>query len=621
MNAYLFTCTSTIECIGTSKHEGVGENGARSIAELLLSQRADIEKNVEGWGIPLSVAASKGRADIVRVLLSAEANAIDGVALSNAVREGSIEIVQQLLAAGSKAEPILAQKPETVIDEAFAVHGLDDSVFRLLLDYAPPTMRRFVEACAAGSVVSVGIMLDKDGIDINGQDEANGDYPLQVAASHLQAEVVRLLLSNGADMSCKSAKHGTPLMTALEACAASTLRSLKSENVKKLVDELSLPKSRGGMGYYTDLVATAGFFEKTIFAAVQGDRPDIVALLLQKAPLTKHIHPEYTTPLHLACAIGNGASVRKLLEHGAKATVLDARGRTPLTIALEKKRQRGRRHSHVSNQIIKLHMQRSGGIGVTVKMLEAVPTQYNLEELLKHRPVYRITPEILKSQKELKCMKLLLDIDPETPVTEEVVFRALKIGDDVNRRYSRHEQEGKDVLEALFDRSPDIIVTEEMMQAVRCEEDMEILLKHLEPGTRISTDVIVAVSKLGEGHVYLTMRPLLKFDPSIRLDPKMALQMIRYPNAFNALEMLLEHDSRMPVTDEMFLEIFGELNEPDREELADLMHKYGTRLVFTDEVREAIDRAYQNESEAATKMQLYSLRVADEDDIESVGRK
>ncbi|KAF2808296.1 uncharacterized protein BDZ99DRAFT_419279 [Mytilinidion resinicola] len=278
------------------------------------------------------------------------------------------------------------------------------------------------------------------------------------------------------------------------------------------------------------------------------------------------------------------------------------------------------KRSYAGNEIIKRLMQRSGGIGVTAKMLEAVHSHYDLKYLLEHKPVCRITPEILKSQKQLKCMKLLLDIDPETPVTKEVVFRALEIGNDFDRRYRKHEQEGKDVLETLFDRSPDIAVTEEMVQAARCAADMEILLKHLEPGTRISTDVVAAISKLGLGEAYLTMRPLLKFDPSIRLDPKMALQMIGYGNGINVLEMLLEHDPSMPVTEEMFLQIFGQtLRESDGKELADVMHKYGTSLVFTDKVREVIDHAYQNKSEAAIKKRFYSLRMTDEDGIEPVG--
>ena len=727
--------------------------GYLDIIKLLLSHGADLEINVEGSGTPLSVAASKGRADIVRLLLSAGANAADGAALYHAVREGSIEIAQEPLAAGSRSEPVLplacrqgllptielllekvfdGERPETVIDEVFAIHGLDDSVFRLLLDYAHPSMKRFVQVCAAGSLASVESMLDKGGIDINGQIETNGDYPLQVAALHLQPEVVRFLLISGAVVNCKSAKHGSPLISSLEACAASTLLSLKSEQTKSLVDRLYLPEPVTYHRFYTsgpssfqqisdcehivqlllihganianddrpfgspihvaclignkflvelllekgaDLSATAGFFEKTMFAAIQGGHPDVVELLLQKAPLTKHIHPEYATPLHLACANGFSAAVRKLLEHGADATVLDAKGRSPLTIALEKKKTQwglrpARCHTettldvilklarplhvldddlltaaelyyrdaedtltllfdidkdvivpeavlcnvlkrpNVDNQIIQLLMQRSGGIGVTAKMLTAVETHYNLEKLLEHRPVSGITPEILKSQKELKCMKLLMDIAPETTVTEEVIFRALEIRDVLNRWDTSRKQEEKEVLETLLERSPDIVVSEEMLQAVRCAADMEILLNHLSPGTCISFDVIAAVSKLNSPEAYRTMRPLLKFDPSIRLDPDMVLRMIVWPNAINALEMFLEHDPLMPVSEEIFLRVFEKSRMWDRfgrEKLADLMHKYGKSLVFTDKVREVIDDAYQEKSQATKKMRFYSL--------------
>ena len=369
--------------------------GYLDVIRLLLSRGADIETNAEGSNTPLSVAASKGRADVVRLLLSAGANTVDGAALRNAVVEGNIEIAQELLAAGSKAEPVLAlacsqgflpmfemllekvydgENPETVIDEVFAIPEPNDSVYLVLLDYAHPTMKRFIQFCAAGSVASVDIMLNKGDIDINAQIEANDDYPLQVAASHLQVEVVRFLLISGAEVNCKSAKHGTPLITALEACVASKLRDMESEKVKECIDQLYLPK-HGRMGDSrpsapssfqqasdcenivqlliihganiaddsrpfgspmhlacligseglvemllekgAELNTTAGFFEKPIFAAIQGGNPDIVELLLQKTPLTKHVHPQYGTPLRLACANRFNEAARKLLEHGA----------------------------------------------------------------------------------------------------------------------------------------------------------------------------------------------------------------------------------------------------------------------------------------------------------------
>ena len=703
--------------------------GHLDVIEVLLSQGADIETNVKGSGTPLSLAASKGRADIVRLLLSAGANAIDGAALHDAVRKGNIEITQELLAAGSKAEPVLAlacrqgflpvlelllervydgEKLETVIDEVFAIHGLDDSVFRLLLDYAQATIIGFFRVCAGSSVALVQIILEQGGIDVNGQTEANGDYPLHVAALQLQVEVAQFLLISGADVNCKSAKHGTPLITALEACAASKLRTLKSEKAKESMDQLFLP-NQGRITYNdyygscpsrfqqisdcehivqllinhganiadesrpfgspihlacligseglvelllekgADLNTTAGFFEKVIFAAIQGDNPGIVKLLLQKTPLINYLHPDFATPLHFACANGYIAPIRKLLEHGADATVLDAKGRTPLTISLENGRQPGFSFGHsqterpleiilklanpirvvnddlvkaaqlgyrdaektiallldvakdltvseaamchvlespeVNNQVIHLLMQRKGGIGVTANMLTAVRNHDHLTELLKHRPVCRITPEILKSQKELKCMELLMEIDPQIPVTDEVLLRALEIGNVSNRRNRLPKQEGKEVLETLLDRSPDIAISKEMLQAVRLAADMEILLK---------------------------------YDPSIKLDADMVLHMIPFHDAIDTLEMFLEHDPSMPVTEKFFLRVFQSLRKSDREKLADLMHRYAKRLVFTYKVREMIDHAYQSKSETATKEQFYKLRVIDEDDIELV---
>ena len=462
--------------------------GHLNVTRLLLSQGADIENNVEVVGTPLRVAAYKGRADILRLLLSAGAKAIDGTALSESVREGSIEIAQELLAAGSEPKPMLAsacrqgrlpmvelllekiydsEKPETLIDEVFAMYRLEDPVLRLLLEYASPTARRFARVCAAGSLASVKIMLNRGGIDINGQSETNGDYPLQVAASHLQAEVVRFLLFSGADVNCKSARHGTPLITALEACAASTLQRLTSDKAKNLVDQSDLPNPRGRMEYYNylhsgsisfqqvsdcenivrllvihgaditnhnrhlaspihlacligsmslvefllnegaDLNATTGFFEKSIFAAVQGGHPGIVALILQYAPLTTHVHPEYATPMHLACDNGDGASVRKRLEHDADATVLDAKGRTPLTIALEKKKDQ--RFSLEHSQI-----------------------ETSLEIILKLAKPLRVFDKDLVMAVDLrhgdaKTLASLLDIDKDMVVAEAVICDVLKL--------------------------------------------------------------------------------------------------------------------------------------------------------------------------------------------------
>ena len=126
--------------------------------------------------------------------------------------------------------------------------------------------------------------------------------PVRISFQQLSAckEIVQLLVIHGANINNDSRPFGPPLYLA---CLLGS----------KTLVELLLEKG-------ADLNATAGFLERTIFTAIQGDHPDIVALLLQKAPLTGHIHPEYATPLHLACTIGDCASVPKLLEHGADVT-------------------------------------------------------------------------------------------------------------------------------------------------------------------------------------------------------------------------------------------------------------------------------------------------------------
>ena len=307
--------------------------GYLDVTRLLVSQGADVGNNIEGVCTSLTLAAYKNRTDIVRLLLSVGANVInDDVALSHVIRHGSIEIAQQLLAAGLKAESVLVlacrqrflpvielllekiydgENPETVINEVFAIDELDDFVSRLLLEYTSFTMRRFVQVCAAGSAASLEIMLDKGGIDINEQGEANGDYSLQVAASHLQAEVVRFLLSNGADVNCKSSKHGTPLMTVLESCAACTLQTLKSEKAKELVDKLFLPNFGCEMIYHSH---SDSFSDSALSRFQQlSDCEKIVRLLVTHGADTIDDSRPFGPPLHLACLLGSKVLVELFL--------------------------------------------------------------------------------------------------------------------------------------------------------------------------------------------------------------------------------------------------------------------------------------------------------------------
>lgn len=649
----------------TSPLHAAVAGGHLSAIEELLSSGANIDHDFAHVGTPLSVAASKGKLLVVQILLSAGASKAKDKALYEAVCRGHTDIVRTLLNSGVTPDggmlaaacknsgqleivELLLEKlyagghPDVAVEQAFRLDGLDDNVFLLLLEYAPITQERLFQACRAGSLSAVKLILDWQTVDVNGRDNESASTPLQIAASHLHAEVVRILLEFGAEVSSESwvGGHGTSLMAVLEACAASSLRRISTKRAAEPVSELLLPAphlerdhrpyliedvnpsyfqklsscekivqlliSHGAdvnddrrpygpplhlacllgsnnivqllLDNGADVDATAGYFEKAVFAALEGGHPDILLALLERVPSTKYVHPDYATPLHLACDKGDGVSVRRLLDFGADITVTNSRGETPLTLALKERKRRvlGSREPHeespldvimevsrplgildedfvaashtntlaklldidrdiqISEQAIcrilhetymvrdtiELVMKRSGGIGVTAGMLQAVRSDGVLEKLLQHRPVCDITNELLESQASLRRMQLLLSLqEHDTQVSERVILHALELGDsDYSRKNNiglRNGESEKAVLEILLERNPHTVVTQEMLKGVRCSEDMEILLKRLEPGTKISDDIVENVAKSKVGDVYRMIRQLQQFDPSV----------------------------------------------------------------------------------------------------------
>ncbi|KUI59751.1 Ankyrin repeat and KH domain-containing protein mask [Cytospora mali] len=383
--------------------------GHLDVVKELLSRGADIDNSYVVKIKPLGAAAASCQLEVLQLLLSAGANVTGSEALSEALRIAYIETAYKHLTAGAKVKrankaSIVAcrQKyldliemllesayggnvPEPIMNKVFTMRGFDDSFLRLFLDYIPITMGHFLQLCATGSATIVQFILDRGVIDINGQDEQSGDWPLRVAASHLQVDVVKTLLSYSADVHHLSSKHGTVLMAALEAGVAPSLRKLEPDRAKEMVAGISLPTSprpspsfedydycrdEGPSSFLhlwrcetvvqhlvyagantndksrafgpplhlacfsgskalvelfldkgADINETAGYFEKAIFAALKGANSDIVELLLERAPLTDHSHPDFGTPLDLAYATyREGSPTRKLFEMRADAS-------------------------------------------------------------------------------------------------------------------------------------------------------------------------------------------------------------------------------------------------------------------------------------------------------------
>lgn len=426
------------------------------------------------------------------------------------------------------------------------------------------------------------LLLRKGIFDINNTDEYSGDYPLQIAALHLRPDVVRVLLSHGANIDVESSNHGTPLNTALKACAAHKLRAMQGGSMRRVVNKLSLPRTRrwSGLtilfgvdmdrmdpdpncekilkhliahGANTERVdpflgpplhlacllgsrplvelllskgqnwnSMVGHFETPLFTAIQGKHSHIASLLLRHAPTLDHVHTEYGTALHHACAVGDASSAKLLLEHGADATIRDPRGLTSLTVALQKELELQQPTTKAASQ----------GSGLTVPPLP-VATPKSHRKSQRQRQTSESTP-----------LNAILDLANPMHISDEDLTLAADLGRGhyFNMRY---------VLGQLF-----------------CMDNSRLTMRH---------------------------RP-----------------------AIDALEMVLEHDPSTRVTPKIFLHVFRTGNSAALR-LLNLLEGHEKRVYFTTRIKAAVDDAYQLESQAAIKERFYGLLTKDESEWHSAG--
>ena len=389
--------------------------GHLSVVRLLLDYGADIEESNESSATPLMSAVRGNHLPVVRLLLTAGANvyhATHAKPLSEAAKESRLEIVKEPLsiaiennalaeARGSRHGMILelllealsgALHEAQVLSETFsaAMNDGDDEMARLLLEHGlPPSFEMLRQACAAGALETVRMLVD-NGIDID-EDDGNDALLLHVAATHSNPDIVQFLIDRGANVMLRSAKYGSPLIAALEGTMASVLRSRsQSESCQSLADQLPLPRStsrsmwesRGELRYRKVLQCEqivrslfdagaemdttirsfgnalhlasymgsevivrqllermenvnifGGYFESPLIAGLKGNHARIVELLLNRDIDVNRASPEHGSALHVACVQGSKKFIQTLLEHGADINAYDDKLGSVLAVA------------------------------------------------------------------------------------------------------------------------------------------------------------------------------------------------------------------------------------------------------------------------------------------------
>ncbi len=317
------------------------------VTQLLLEAGANANAINDFGVMPMSLAATNRNASIVRTLLDAGANADAALltgetVLMRAAHSGDLEVVESLLEHGADinaSEPVRLQtalmwalgEGHTNVARKLIEHGADIQA-KTSLNFTP-----LMFAARAGNVEATQLLLDagaevnaiaikmRDQTYLRGKpgehvNDKNGMGALHVATVRGHADVVRLLLENGADPNYEGPGY-TPLhwacgtwetelngkngMTAPRGHEWDMLRGVqegKVEMVRALLEHGADPNTR------------------------MKDTPSRFGFTVTRSP-------GKSTPLTLAAFAGAPEVMKALVEHGADMSLKPDNGLSPLLTA------------------------------------------------------------------------------------------------------------------------------------------------------------------------------------------------------------------------------------------------------------------------------------------------
>ncbi len=300
------------------------DKGYDEIAQVLISEGADVNAKFKDGTSVLMLASQNGQIELVKTLLNKgtrvnEKNNDGMTPLLFASGNGKTDVVKELL--NNNADPHLSDRGISAlmlaesngfseIVQILKQEGLKSykEIQRLILD--------LLEASSSGDLNAVRQAL-KDGVDVNGISQFGyfeKKSPLMVAASEGHKDIVKYLLKHGANIHYKM---DNPECGRVYTNVTVTLFSFKKKKVTPSEDEQAyvLGEEVDSMYSYLRLNNCSG--STALLFAVSGGHNDIVELLLQKGVDVDVRNDIQATPLIIAASLGETSLVKLLLERGA----------------------------------------------------------------------------------------------------------------------------------------------------------------------------------------------------------------------------------------------------------------------------------------------------------------
>jgi hypothetical protein len=259
-------------------------------------------------------------------------------------RDGSsvfqFESAVEAVIAGDAAtlESLLRGSPELVRARSTRVTHFDPPVHRAtLLHYVAANGVEGYRQKVPQNAVEIARILLKAGAEVDALADMYGEHCTTMgllvsscppARAGVQVALVETLLDFGAAIEGRgSAKHGSPLMTALASGYLSAAEALVRRGAP--VDNLAAAAGLGRLADAAQLLATADpeNRHRALALAAQHGHVDIVRLLLDTGEDPSRYNPEgnhsHSTPLHQAVLAGHDAVVRLLVDRGARLDAKD----------------------------------------------------------------------------------------------------------------------------------------------------------------------------------------------------------------------------------------------------------------------------------------------------------
>ncbi|KAI3318438.1 ankyrin repeat-containing domain protein [Xylariaceae sp. AK1471] len=393
-------------------------HGNEEMIQLLLNKSVELEIEIQGSETPLIVAAERGYAGIIRLLVAAGADTTHRsnfhTPLSVAIQRGHLDVVGTLLAVSA---PVY---DSTSGINAFIYGCKSDSL---------PVLELLVEAA-----VSV----------------ADGESAILEAIQgwrnwHLHADTVQILLDHGANHHNQSPRIGGMLNAAMLSCVGKWLpkeanpenrvafsskwgtdQELSCERIVKILVErgieitdtpfmfgtsLHLACFMGNESIITillskgsDVNSNAGYFKNPLFAAIYRHHQNAVGLLLKNGADPNSHHPEFGSALSYAWGEGAIYIAELLLHHGADPNVRFIHGHSLLIELMMEYHPSTQRISLQKTQMITQILNHGHSLSLCDSDLLAVADSVfkidgkcSVEMLLEHEPQMIIREETIIS--------------------------------------------------------------------------------------------------------------------------------------------------------------------------------------------------------------------------------